>query len=572
MVNREVKLGTGSICMTDHGTLQSARLVYRLAQKNKLRPILGLEAYVRDDNCPILARHGIVKQPESDKPDARQTVAHYAKYFHLTMHALDQEGFEALVRVLSRANEHPERHGMEAKPIFTWSDIEELGAKNITMGSSCLIGMVSRHLLNGRPDLARAYYERLRSTVKPGNWLVEAMPHDCSRNWVNAVFLRLKPSELTGICESDRRYHDGKWLRIRYDGSEIEELRASALVDKWVVWTSGKKAMPTVELLAVKHYQSWVDEPEPWVLDDVRHIEDFVQNECSPWCPDGDVQRGANRFLLMMAKKYNDPVIISDDSHFAFPDEKVVQDVRLFSMENDKAKGNTAKWRFFGSYHRKSSNEAWDHFSKTLGIDEAQMREWIQNGVEWSKRFGWKFKDRKSLPTKFYPSDTLTHTLEIVKRVGRMDWNNSERRERLAAEIRMLHKNGEIDLLPYFFLDQEVCERYEQHGELTGTGRGSAAGLSLAYYMGITHVDPLKYGLSKERFLTESRIRSGKLPDIDQDTPSLDLLIGWEEPGLAVELEDGTSKTVPKGRLVTTTVGRVDVERAFKEGLDVLEW
>jgi DNA-directed DNA polymerase III PolC len=529
MVKRELELGTGAVTMTDHGTLQSARLVYRLARKKGLRPILGLEAYFRDDDCPILAADGIVKQPESMKPDARQTVAHYLKYQHLTMHALDQEGFETIVRVLSAANEHPERHGIESKPIFTWRDMEELGSKNITFGSGCLIGMVQRHLLNDKPKLALAYYERMRSMVKPGNFYVELFPHDCSRNWVNAVFVSFRASETTGVIEDERKYHNGKWLRIRYDGG-VKELRANELVEMWDKWLEGKGAMPKVELLAVKHYQTWEEEPEPLVLDGAKAVEDFVQNECRPWCPDGDVQRGANRFLIALAKKFNDPILISDDSHFAFPDEKVVQDVRLFSMENDKTKGNTAKWRFYGSYHRKTSAEVWGHFQKTLGIDEDTMHQWVQNSIDWSKRFGWEFKDRKSLPTKFYPTDTLKHTMDIVKRVGRMDWSSKERRDRLAAEIKMLHKNGTIDLLPYFFIDHEVCERYEQHGELTGTGRGSAAGLSLAYYMGITHIDPLKYGLSKERFLTESRIRSGKLPDIDQDLPSHDLLYDAENP------------------------------------------
>ena len=111
--------------------------------------------------------------------------------------------------------------------------------------------------------------------------------------------------------------------------------------------------------------------------------------------------------MLWAAKKFGDPVLVSDDSHFAHPDEKVVQDVRLFSMESDKRKGDTAKWRFYGSYHRLTSGEVWERFSKTLGIDEAQMREWVGNSIAWSQRFGWDFKDRKSLPTKFYPADTL---------------------------------------------------------------------------------------------------------------------------------------------------------------------
>ncbi len=533
MLKRELELGTGTLTMTDHGTLAAARLIYRLAKKKKLRPILGLEGYFRDDDCDILAANGITKQKGTKRNGevdeaSRETVGHYMNYAHVTMHALDQAGYEAMVRVLSRANENPERHGSESKPIFTWRDLEELGSYNITVGTGCLAGMVQKHLMKDGPRIALAYYERLRSIVKPGNLIVEVFPHDCSKFWVKAVYLTFGTSE-NGIIEDKRKVHDTKWLRVRW-GDEVLEVRANELADRWTAALDGKKAMPKVALLAVKHYQTWTDEAEPLPVDRIEKVEDFVQNECRPWCPDGDLQAGTNRFMLRLAKKFGDPVLISDDSHFGHPQDKVVQDVRLFSMESDKTKGNTAKWRFYGSYHRKTSAECFEHFQRTLGTTEAEFRSWLDNSVAWSQRFGWDFQDRKSLPTKFYPADTLKHTMDIIKRVGRMDWSSKERRDRLAAEIKMLHKNGAIDLLPYFFIDHEVCERYEQHGQLTGTGRGSAAGLSLAYYMGITHVDPLRFGLSKERFLTESRIRSGKLPDIDQDLPSHDLLYNPEKP------------------------------------------
>jgi error-prone DNA polymerase len=59
-----------------------------------------------------------------------------------------------------------------------------------------------------------------------------------------------------------------------------------------------------------------------------------------------------------------------------------------------------------------------------------------------------------------------------------------------------------------------------------GAWAGSAAGLLLTYLLGITHVDPLRFDLSMDRFMTPDRIASGKLPDIDQDLPSRDLLVG----------------------------------------------
>ena len=170
MAAREVELGSGTLTMTDHGTLAAARSVYDVARKNKLTPILGLEAYVRDDNCPIIQAAGI--EPIDGKLD------HYLKYFHVTLHAKDQEAFETLVKVLSNADlNRAEQHGSERKALFTWQDLETLGDKNVTVGSGCLIGMVQRHLLEGRPDLAEKYYERLRATFKQGNFYAELFPH-----------------------------------------------------------------------------------------------------------------------------------------------------------------------------------------------------------------------------------------------------------------------------------------------------------------------------------------------------------------------------------------------------------
>src|SRR5271165_2005956 len=69
---RELEIGSEFITVTDHGTLEANRLVYDLCQKDikygpdkklkgKLTPILGLEGYFRDDDCPILKAAGVQK-------------------------------------------------------------------------------------------------------------------------------------------------------------------------------------------------------------------------------------------------------------------------------------------------------------------------------------------------------------------------------------------------------------------------------------------------------------------------------------------------------------------------------
>jgi DNA polymerase III alpha subunit len=179
----------------------------------------------------------------------------------------------------------------------------------------------------------------------------------------------------------------------------------------------------------------------------------------------------------------------------------------------------------FDSYHRLSSEEAFAYFSAKNDVDEKTFEGWIDNAQGWASRFkNFDWKVSPSLPTKFYPTNTLQHTRKLIDKHGRMEWDDPRYTARLKQEIELIHKNGTIDLLPYFFTLEEVNEQYAKAKLLTGPGRGSAAGLLLSYLLNITHVDPLKYDLSVDRFLTIDRVRSGKLPDIDQDLPSRDLL------------------------------------------------
>lgn len=545
---RELEIGSEYLTCTDHGSLEADRQVYDLCQgeikygadkklKGKLTPILGLEAYFRDDSCPILEEQKVEKSiryrnlltnkvvsPEAyeklspdDKPLHRAEYGYWdhLKYMHLTMHFLDQEAFETAVRLISKADLRAEQHGSERKPLFGWSDLEELGSKNVTFCSSCLIGMVSRHLLDHNDyGTAIKYYDRLRQTVKPGNFYVEVFPHSCDKNWDAGTFLKYADG-------TEEKLPDWKNLLITDAAGKDEPVKALKVAEDFLKNPANARERYQ-KLIAVMQNRKMTALEAPKLIVSAEHREGYLQNECSPWAPDGAVQIGVNRFVLEVAQKYGDKVLVSDDSHFAYPEEKLAQDVRL---------GQNGSWRFSESHHRYSNSEAFEFFRARMGTTEAEFDGWVENSQEWGSRFkDFKFKARKILPTTFYPTDTLTHVGALIEKHGRMDWSNGPYVARLQAEINLLHYNGTIDLLPYFFIDEEVCDLYVKSGLLTGPGRGSAAGLLLTYLLGITHVDPLRYGLSMDRFMTKSRIESGKYPDIDQDLPHRDLLVDKDDP------------------------------------------
>lgn len=507
--HREIELDTGHTVITDHGTLEGTRKLYDLCHKGdfkgKLKPIIGMEAYVRDDACDIFTSQGIEK-------DEKGTYKEYIKYMHLTMHMMDQDAFSACSRLLSKADDRAETHGSERKPLFAWSDLEELGSHNITFGSSCLIGMVGRHLLkNNDVSSAVKYYERLRSLVKPGNFFVEVFPHVCESNYEVGIFFQ---------------YEDGTeekfpvWKKIK---TKAGEFKAEQIANEFKN-DSVKLARKHQYICEVINYRKWTAIENPKPIKNVYKKEGFLKNECSPQVPNGDVQLRLNKFVMELAAKYGDKILISDDSHFVKKEEHVLQEIRLNQRQLEQ--GLSATWKFSNHHFRLSTADAKAYFDKFLPIPDRTIEEWIENSYEWAAKFdNFKFKEINSLPVKFYPQDTLGHTLQLIEQNGRMDWNNPQMVERLKIEIERFHKNGTIDLLPYFFIDKDVVDWYAKNGVLTGPGRGSGGGVLLLYLEGITHVNPLKYELSLDRFLTPDRIALNKMPDIDQDLPHRNLLV-----------------------------------------------
>lgn len=535
-IKKEKELGTSHAVVTDHGTLAACKDVYDAARSAGLSPILGLEAYHRDDACPILLSAGVPRQDEtvcaacgdSWRPDGTPRCEHgasealrrktfretYYKYGHLTMHFRTYAAYQTAVRLLTKADLHAERHGSERKPIFGWRDIEEIAAAGATFGSSCLIGMVQRHLLaSNSPENAAAYYDRLRAVVGPENWLVEIFPHRARSNWVKGVILRSTGGQKL-------KYHFEKVLR-----TNVGEVSAIELSDSWA-----RKGCQHRQLVAVKNRFTWSD-VDGFELASVEAIEGFVDNEPCSWADDGDFQRGCNRFVLELARSRGDRIMISDDSHFANPEEKPIQDIRLAQ--------NGGSWKFAESNHRMSSREAFDVLRSTLGVTDSEMIGWIENSREWASRFrDFRFPSAPMLPTAFYPGDPVEVTSDLIDLHGRMQWDKPEYVKRLAYEMRLFSdaqvkdsdgNKVKLNMLPYFFPIEEICREYARRGELTGPGRGSAAGTLLAYLLGITHADPIRYRLSIDRFLSKD---SGKLPDIDQDLPDRSWLLepgGWME-------------------------------------------
>jgi DNA polymerase III alpha subunit len=490
-LKRVKELNVGALVCTDHGFMGACRGVYDSAQKNKLIPIVGIEAYHRDSNCAILKADGI------------ERVQDFYKYGHLLIHAKDQPAYEALIKKLSDRDLTAEFHGSERKPIFDWQDLEELGGYNVTMSSGCLAGIVSRFLIANRPDLAIKYYEKVRSLVRPGDFMVEIFPHKCDKNWVSAGFIE---------CDNGTvlKYYLGKKVQTE----KFEKISVSELADEI------KHGHDAGKLIGVYNNRT-LDPLPPAKIKSCKIVQDFVQNECTDFAPDGDIQLACNRWMLETANKYGDLAYVSDDAHYSSKDQKVIQEVKLANMGDS--------FRFYGSHHVHTSDEAFEYFKSEMGMSESQFESIIENSHNWASKFkDFKLNQPASLPKSFYPEDTTKYLAELIDKHGRMP-NDQVYKDRLEQEIKLFRDNGTLDLLPYFFLSEDICSEYGRRGLIHGACRGSSGGVLVSYLLGITSIDPIPHGLSLDRFITLDRIQTGNLPDIDTDFPDRDILIDPKE-------------------------------------------
>src|SRR5690606_18355041 len=86
--------------------------------------------------------------------------------------------------------------------------------------------------------------------------------------------------------------------------------------------------------------------------------------------------------------------------------------------------------------------------------------------------------------------------------------------QRIEYELSVLVDNPKRDLMPYFFVLEDVCDYFRKRGELWNT-RGSAGGSLVVYALGISLIDPMRYDLPFERLINLGRIMSLMMPDVD---------------------------------------------------------
>jgi len=215
----------------------------------------------------------------------------------------------------------------------------------------------------------------------------------------------------------------------------------------------------------------------------------------------------------VLSEKLDIPLVATNDTHYTSPDDWQVQQIL---MAIASSKGRADDFGVFSQYHEfyiKSPQEMWDIFDGKFGIPQALLNTLeIAEKINFSIPLGNYHMPRFPLPAGFETEfEFLRHLVYTGLKEKYGDNPPAEVVDRLEKELGIIHDMG-FD--GYFLIVQEYVNWAKDRGIMVGPGRGSAVGSLVAYLLGITDIDPLRYGLLFERFLNPER-RS--MPDIDVD-------------------------------------------------------
>jgi DNA polymerase-3 subunit alpha len=226
-------------------------------------------------------------------------------------------------------------------------------------------------------------------------------------------------------------------------------------------------------------------------------------------------QKKTNPQLVEIAKGLKAPLLATNDSHYTRPEDADAHDALICVQTNSLiSQTEEERFKFKGSGHYlKTSEEMRRLFSDYEGACDNSV--WIGERANVELEFGNPQLPVFPIPERFKTESEYLKTLTLngaKKRWG--DQLTDEIIDRIMYELQVIDNMG---FSVYFLIVWDIIKYAREHEIRVGPGRGSAGGCAVAYCLGITNLDPIKYDLLFERFLNPSRV---SMPDIDMDFDS----------------------------------------------------
>jgi DNA polymerase-3 subunit alpha len=220
------------------------------------------------------------------------------------------------------------------------------------------------------------------------------------------------------------------------------------------------------------------------------------------------IERRTQADLIRLAKDLSLPLVATNDLHYTHAADAHAQEI-LLCIQSGSTMDDPNRFKFDGQeYYLKSAAEMRQLFR--------DYPEACDNTLLIAERTHVEFEKRDLMP-RFPVPEGETEASWFEKEVERglhvrfPNGISDEHRRQAAYEVDVIKQMG---FPGYFLVVADFITWAKQQGIRVGPGRGSAAGSLVSYAMGITELDPQRYGLIFERFLNPERV---SMPDVDVD-------------------------------------------------------
>ena len=213
--------------------------------------------------------------------------------------------------------------------------------------------------------------------------------------------------------------------------------------------------------------------------------------------------------IIDLARDTNTPLVVTNDCHYLNKKDSEAHDV-LLCIQMGKSLSDTNRMKY-------NTNQLYFKSEEEMRQLFPQQSEAYDNTMKIAEQIDLELDYKNFLFPKIDIPEGYTDSKEYLKYLCyeaskiRYPEINDEIKQRIDYELSVINKMGYNE---YFLIVKDFCDAARKMDVPVGPGRGSAVGSVVSYLLGITQIEPMRYGLFFERFLNPDRIG---MPDIDID-------------------------------------------------------
>ena len=514
---RAKTLGAEAVCLTDHGSMTGIAEFISECNKEKLKPVPGVELELCEDGQKIGS---------------------------LILMAKSYKGYVGLCKMISRGWEHP----LNEQPVLDVNilkGIMEEYTGHIAASSGNVNGILGYSMfyqlsLEERKHIILDKISELKKEQEDATSLLENEPS--INKEISELQARVKEAKKIASRsyvkkeENLEKLSGGEYqqmyLKIEAEKKESEEAKAEAkrlsgkitrLKAKIKEISRGKKRAEDLagqisqlesELLVLTKKD--FSDPAEIVRARIKQMQDIFGRDFFIDLMFHGLKKEVDLMGILekVSREMGVRTFLSNDVHILSPEKEEIDRWRMMlSLKNDKWMEDDYSYKQYGMKTGEEIKTSLCGF-----LDESILEDSIRNMDSFFEECFFAWPDEKHYP-QYHSTDGRTPIEVLNEKVREAiprkyeSWT-PELEKRLDYELNVIEKTGYAD---YTMILSEIIEdgrSLSDIGSYIGPGRGSGAGSIVNYLAGITNIDPVKYGLIFERYLNIERISP---PDIDSD-------------------------------------------------------